>query len=269
MTTYTKESLVTVYEPRDYVAQSPIPEGPKSLLELDLGSAVVESFIDVKDETNLQFDGGNNITTLNDAITGGAITVTAATADRNGIYPTGAGGLNLYLTQANMGKDIPVDVGLTIILLSKNSHDSGSSTFNFWHNSLGDYCGLGYLNSGDSVYHASNGNLQQDMLFGVARETNLALDVVRLEGSTATRRLNGVAFADQTITNPWVGGSAMQEFELGYNFTNANGDYIAEAIVISGALTDAHLEMLEGYIAHRHGAADILDAGHPYKSVAP
>lgn len=259
-------TAASVYEPRDIV---PPVAGPKGLLELDLGTAVVESFIDVKDEANLQFDGSNNITVLNDVITGGAITVSNATADRNGIYASGVNNMSLYLTQANMGKDIPAGVGLTLVLLSKNTGNGGANNMAMWHNTLGDYCGMSFLNNASSVHQASDGNGQQDFSFGVARETNLSLDVVRIEGSTVSRRLNGVAFANQTITNPFAGGAAMQELDIGYNFTNANGDYVAEAIVLSGALTDAQLQLIEGYVAHRHNAASILDAGHPYKSVAP
>ncbi len=61
-------------------------------------------------------------------------------------------------------------------------------------------------------------------------------------------------------------------FSVGDNTANNLWDFIGtvkDIIMISGDLSAADREMLEGYLAHKHGLAANLPSAHPYLSVAP
>jgi hypothetical protein len=45
--------------------------------------------------------------------------------------------------------------------------------------------------------------------------------------------------------------------------------YIAEIVVINTAPTNIKRQRIEGYLAHKWGLDDLLDAGHPYKATPP
>lgn len=51
--------------------------------------------------------------------------------------------------------------------------------------------------------------------------------------------------------------------------TNTIRGKIAEVIFFNSALTTDERQKVEGYLAHKWGLTGNLDAGHPYKSVAP
>ena len=51
----------------------------------------------------------------------------------------------------------------------------------------------------------------------------------------------------------------------GYGFRG----YAAEIIIVNSVLSSGDREKIEGYLAHKWGITGNLDAGHPYKSVAP
>ncbi len=56
---------------------------------------------------------------------------------------------------------------------------------------------------------------------------------------------------------------------LAANPTTHHRGQIAEIIVGQGLLTQADIDRIFGYAAHRWGLTDLLDAGHPYKSDPP
>ncbi len=45
--------------------------------------------------------------------------------------------------------------------------------------------------------------------------------------------------------------------------------YIAELLIISGAVSTLNRQKIEGYLAHKWGLTANLPAGHPYKTVGP
>jgi hypothetical protein len=98
----------------------------------------------------------------------------------------------------------------------------------------------------------------------VDSERNAGTGRISLNGGTYTT--GSTSTANQAITR----------FRIGSDFTaqgnpadsGLNG-YIAENIVVTGALSDANRQRLQGYLAHKWGLTANLPAGHPYKTVGP
>ncbi|NDH16654.1 MAG: hypothetical protein EBY48_06190, partial [Opitutae bacterium] len=65
-----------------------------------------------------------------------------------------------------------------------------------------------------------------------------------------------------TLTNIKLGKSASSS-------TNDFGGDLGELLIFSRQLTSTEEQKVEGYLAHKWGATDSLDANHPYKNVAP
>ncbi|MEL0099461.1 MAG: hypothetical protein VW907_07905, partial [Opitutae bacterium] len=65
-----------------------------------------------------------------------------------------------------------------------------------------------------------------------------------------------------TLTNIKLGKSASST-------SNDFGGDLGELLIFSRQLTSSEEQKVEGYLAHRWGATDSLDANHPYKNVAP
>ena len=51
--------------------------------------------------------------------------------------------------------------------------------------------------------------------------------------------------------------------------TNDFGGDLGELLIFTRELNSTEEQKVEGYLAHRWGATDSLDANHPYKTVAP
>ena len=65
-----------------------------------------------------------------------------------------------------------------------------------------------------------------------------------------------------TLTNIKLGKSASTT-------TNDFGGDLGELLIFSRQLSSSEEDKVEGYLAHRWGATDSLEANHPYKNVAP
>lgn len=70
-----------------------------------------------------------------------------------------------------------------------------------------------------------------------------------------------------TATNT-VGFSTSPELGRTNGVTVWDG-FMAEVVLVSGVISQANREKVEGYLAHKWGITSVLDAAHPYKSSAP
>lgn len=81
-------------------------------------------------------------------------------------------------------------------------------------------------------------------------------------------RLNGAT--DGSTTNDLVIGAS--SYDIGRN-KQGGGEYwngnIAELLVYNSVLSDANLQLIEGYIMHKFGLQANLAVGHPYLTTAP
>ncbi len=97
----------------------------------------------------------------------------------------------------------------------------------------------------------------------------IRVDVFDGVGDTTKIFLNGSQVAVTTGVSGLSPPTSVENFYIG---GRSDGYYmtgqIADAVVCN-TLSVADREKLEGYWAHRFGLTGLLDAGHPYKSVAP
>lgn len=126
---------------------------------------------------------------------------------------------------------------------------------------------------------ASNGTLNYSGVSGAridghagTAETNNAWNLQAMRklgtgvGNLSFRKSGGAA----TTTNaPGIASIGSGAHTLGsYGTTGYVGDF-GEAVIYNRALTDAEIEQVEGYLAHKWGQTALLPSGHPYKSAAP
>lgn len=96
----------------------------------------------------------------------------------------------------------------------------------------------------------------------------IRVDVFDDTGNTAGVYINGVKVEEAT----GVSSSSPTATENFYIGGRSDGFYMTGQIadaVMCNTLSSTNREKLEGYWAHRFGLTGLLDAGHPYKSVAP
>lgn len=90
-------------------------------------------------------------------------------------------------------------------------------------------------------------------------------------GTAITNWVDG----NQSYTHAYTRGTmTVNRFTVGcLRFNNTTVTFfdglIGEIVTCTSALGTSDRQKLEGYLAHKWGAADELDAGHPYKSAAP
>ena len=69
-----------------------------------------------------------------------------------------------------------------------------------------------------------------------------------------------------------VSGSSLTNIKLGKSGSSTSNDFggdLAELLIFSRQLTSTEEQKVEGYLAHKWGVANTLDANHTYKDVAP
>jgi len=84
------------------------------------------------------------------------------------------------------------------------------------------------------------------------------------DGTNIEKRQYGAEF-DSDVTSGTYNPASVYVNQIGYS--NFNGKIYS--FIIANYTSAADVEKLEGYICHRYGAQALLDASHPYKSVAP
>ncbi len=75
-----------------------------------------------------------------------------------------------------------------------------------------------------------------------------------------------------TSNNLTIHTNSLGSMTIGANYRNSNdffeGD-IAEVIIVDGADSQANIDKIEGYLAHKWGLTADLPSAHPYKTTAP
>jgi hypothetical protein len=80
------------------------------------------------------------------------------------------------------------------------------------------------------------------------------------------------------VTSPSSQFNVSQELRIGASHSSASDSsapagvlngYLAELVLVSGALDTADRQKLEGYFAHKWGLTSVIPEEHPYKAVAP
>lgn len=80
------------------------------------------------------------------------------------------------------------------------------------------------------------------------------------------------------VTAPSTQFNITQELRIGASHTSSENNsapagvlngYIAELVLVSGALSMEERQKLEGYFAHKWNLTSVLPTGHPYVDVAP
>ncbi len=120
------------------------------------------------------------------------------------------------------------------------------------------------------------------MFDNIARDTNYHIEAGHFSYSAAlwTYRLDGVAitttFKDSLdVYSPTKGNTSNTASEYVTLGANANGSLyffmgdVAEILIIDGVISDDDRYKIEGYLAHKWGLSDNLDAEHIYKSTPP
>lgn len=130
-----------------------------------------------------------------------------------------------------------------------------------------DSFGLGlevYESSGSYFPSVSGG--QFTSLYGTG--TNPKILAAILNGASSAVRADGsqvmtgnLGDATQTSSDHWILGNGV--------YTHPLIGALGEILVIPGALSDADLQLFEGYLAWRWGFQSLLPVGHPYKNAAP
>jgi hypothetical protein len=90
---------------------------------------------------------------------------------------------------------------------------------------------------------------------------------IRSAASDWEFHLNGTSLFS-TGTNT-VGITTMPTIAQGFGSGAYWDGYIGEIILTNSALSTVDRQKAEGYLAHRWAITSVLDAGHPYKNVAP
>jgi hypothetical protein len=83
--------------------------------------------------------------------------------------------------------------------------------------------------------------------------------------------LNGGTYV--TGTTP-TSNQGIVRVRVGSDFAQGSADsglngYVGETIVVTGSLSDANRQRLQGYLAHKWGLAANLPSDHPFKNAAP
>lgn len=116
----------------------------------------------------------------------------------------------------------------------------------------------------NGAYWWNGGFVVSDTDYGFATES--VFGVAISTGGTLTQHNNGTQVATGTRAPSW---GALTEFTLGkyLRFSSQVGRHGNLKELIVGQISDR--QILEGYLAWKHGLSSSLPSGHPYKSVAP
>jgi hypothetical protein len=85
-------------------------------------------------------------------------------------------------------------------------------------------------------------------------------------------RINGVEVDRFTMTRDQIRYGTFLGFSQHPDQPYDGGDFegdVAEMLTLYGAVTDAEIEEVEGYLAHKWGMQHVLDSGHTYASTPP
>lgn len=102
--------------------------------------------------------------------------------------------------------------------------------------------------------------------------SEVSLIYIQLRGADVTLYQNGVEIGTDTLDANADGtfGMADHRPEIGGSVTNGNRytemDWLSGGIILGG---DTPRNLVEGFLAWRHGRVDLLPVGHPYKNAAP
>jgi len=150
--------------------------------------------------------------------------------------------------------------------------------------------GIGITNPSDGrdrlLYRASNGTTQGfagwsiDVLSSIHAidtgnfhtfagwNTGLAPSnqvTIAKDGTTATYTPSGSGTSLNTTVDGFSVGSLRGSL-VGNYYTNME---VGEIVVLASAVSQANFDLITGYMHHRWGIANLLPAGHPYKTAAP
>ena len=129
-----------------------------------------------------------------------------------------------------------------------------------------------YKNSGfryvlsDSTKHPHWHNNNDGKLFGSYSSSNITGGTTRLNGSTVTGTTTNQPSNLSILTVKTTANVDADQF--GYDRTITSRQWrgkLGELIIFNSAKSDADIEKIEGYLAHKWGLTGALASSHPYK----
>ncbi len=175
-------------------------------------------------------------------------------------------------TQAYIFSVLSYGDGYASIFRAADTTGTNQAGFNAWNrdgNSIVMFtAGFGGTEqlalSGPSSGTAYNGTLPFNGLPFIVvwrHTTSTATNTIRINGTPATLTVN------QALVNGYFTGTT--NFALGTGPFYSNGQIIGELLQYDGALTDAQLQGIEGYLAWKWNMMSYLPAAHPFKNIPP
>lgn len=223
------------------------------------------------------------VTQFNDSSSAGRILSASGTARptyvsayQNGLNAIQFDGVNNVMNSAisfgsNAGVGLSGDADLTIVAIYKPTSLNKGSLFGW-----GDYgssdrcCGFFEDNTGTALAfggaHGIITNHSNDDVVNIR-------SFVKAPGaySNGESYLNGVADStSKTTGTPNLDGSKPLYLGQWAEYTAARFEgYFFEMFICNDDADTDSIRKAEGFLAHKWGATDVLDAGHPYKNSAP
>lgn len=152
------------------------------------------------------------------------------------------------------------------------SYRSGAGFFSALGSASGGYSNVEFVNSGSvnyAAFYSTAGRIAGD---APTSETIGAWNIQQMRRSGAAagnltfRKNGGSATANNGATIDGIGNGS---HTLGaYGASGYVGDF-GEALIYGRALSDAEIEQVEGYLAHKWNLTALIPSGHPYKATAP
>ena len=122
----------------------------------------------------------------------------------------------------------------------------------------------------DSTKHPHWHNNNDGKLFGSYSSSNITGGTIRLNGSTINGTTTNQPTSLSILTVKTTANVDADQF--GYDRTITSRQWrgkLGELIIFNSAKSDADIEKIEGYLAHKWGLAGALDSAHPHKLGAP
>ena len=122
----------------------------------------------------------------------------------------------------------------------------------------------------DSTKHPHWHNNNDGKLFGSYSSSNITGGTIRLNGSTINGTTTNQPTSLSILTVKTTANVDADQF--GYDRTITSRQWrgkLGELIIFNSAKSDADIEKIEGYLAHKWGLAGALASAHPHKLGAP